>query len=225
MARRTKEEAEETRLNLLDAAEHVFRAHGVANSTLDQIAERAGTTRGAIQWHFKDKAGLFQAMLESVAHPIHQRIVAKVDEAASEPLVIVVAHFLEPLRTIVQDERARSVISIAAHMVEYADELAGFRSWNLASQQSMVSNYQAGLRAAARRHGVRLSVTSEVAARALHAMLCGLIESWVMHPAEFDLMKTGRGALCAHLIGLGFQPATLRACGLGSALRPIRSAP
>jgi TetR/AcrR family acrAB operon transcriptional repressor len=56
MVRRTKTEALETRNSLLDAAEHLFQARGVSRTSLNDIANEAGTTRGAIYWHFKDKA-------------------------------------------------------------------------------------------------------------------------------------------------------------------------
>jgi TetR/AcrR family acrAB operon transcriptional repressor len=48
MARRTKEEAQATRTQLLDTAEVVFREKGVSRTTLTDIASAAGVTRGAI---------------------------------------------------------------------------------------------------------------------------------------------------------------------------------
>jgi AcrR family transcriptional regulator len=55
VARRTKEAAAITREHLLDAAERVFRERGVAGSTLGEVAAKAGMTRGAVYWHFRDK--------------------------------------------------------------------------------------------------------------------------------------------------------------------------
>jgi putative PEP-CTERM system TPR-repeat lipoprotein len=63
MARRTKEEAQETRNRILDFAEHVFNEKGVSRTSLDDLARAAGVTRGAIYWHFRNKAELFDAML------------------------------------------------------------------------------------------------------------------------------------------------------------------
>lgn len=54
MVRRTKEEAQETRQQILEAAEKAFHARGVARTTLADIAKLAGVTRGAIYWHFQD---------------------------------------------------------------------------------------------------------------------------------------------------------------------------
>src|SRR5256885_1645441 len=64
LARRTKEDAFATRNSLLDAAEQVFYEQGVARASLNEIAQRAGATRGAVYWHFKDKLDLFYAMLD-----------------------------------------------------------------------------------------------------------------------------------------------------------------
>ena len=69
MARRTKAEAQATRNALIDAAERLFDSQGVSRTSLQDIAQAAGATRGAIYWHFKDKADLFNAMMErATAH-------------------------------------------------------------------------------------------------------------------------------------------------------------
>ena len=72
MARRTKEEAEETRQSILDAAERLFHDQGVSRTSLADIASAAGVTRGAIYWHFENKVDLFQAMLERLHLPLEE---------------------------------------------------------------------------------------------------------------------------------------------------------
>ncbi|MGL6253408.1 MAG: TetR family transcriptional regulator, partial [Billgrantia desiderata] len=74
MARRTKAEAAATREALLDAAEEVFLERGVARTSLEQIAREAGVTRGAVYWHFKNKADLFRAMLLRVRMPFEELV-------------------------------------------------------------------------------------------------------------------------------------------------------
>src|SRR6478735_7796316 len=69
MVRRTKQEAHETRNRILDAAEQVFHDRGVAHASLEDVAAAAKVTRGAIYWHFKDKAELFDAMMQRVVLP------------------------------------------------------------------------------------------------------------------------------------------------------------
>ena len=61
--RRTKKEAEQTRRDLIDKAAFVFKKVGYQNANLWEIAKYAGVTRGAIAWHFKDKASLYREVM------------------------------------------------------------------------------------------------------------------------------------------------------------------
>ncbi len=72
MARRTKEEALETRMQIIDAARRVFHAEGVNRSTLDKVAKAAGVTRGAVYWHFTNKAELFLAVKKAYTSEFDQ---------------------------------------------------------------------------------------------------------------------------------------------------------
>jgi AcrR family transcriptional regulator len=53
---------ERTRSLLLDAAEHVFAEKGFMSASLDDIAQTAGYTKGAIYKHFATKEELFLAV-------------------------------------------------------------------------------------------------------------------------------------------------------------------
>lgn len=62
--KRTREEALQTRQQLLQAALDVFHERGVARASLDEIARTAGVTRGALYWHFRNKEDLFDALCQ-----------------------------------------------------------------------------------------------------------------------------------------------------------------
>lgn len=64
MARRTKEEAEETRESLLRAALDLFSEKGYSRTTFNDIAKRIGMTRGAVYWHFENKAALLAELID-----------------------------------------------------------------------------------------------------------------------------------------------------------------
>ncbi|MBR7896328.1 TetR family transcriptional regulator [Burkholderia multivorans] len=59
---RRKKAPEQVRAQLLDAASDIATHHGVAALTLDAVAERAGVTKGALQYHFANKQGLLDAL-------------------------------------------------------------------------------------------------------------------------------------------------------------------
>jgi len=62
--KRTKEEAQATKDKLVNTAFREFLITGFEESKLEVIAEKAGVTRGALYWHFKDKNDLLEAMIE-----------------------------------------------------------------------------------------------------------------------------------------------------------------
>jgi len=61
---------ERTRTRLLDSAVEVIREKGFYGTTLEEVARRAGMTRGAIYGNFKDKDELFLAVVETRWRPI-----------------------------------------------------------------------------------------------------------------------------------------------------------
>lgn len=68
LPRRTQQErTEETRSRLLKAAEKIFFRDGFEAAKLEEIASRAGYTRGAFYANFESKEDLFIAMLEKEA--------------------------------------------------------------------------------------------------------------------------------------------------------------
>ncbi len=72
-ARTARREA--TRERVLDAALAVFAERGVIGSSVEDICERAGFTRGAFYSNFADKAELVDALVERE----HARVIASLD--------------------------------------------------------------------------------------------------------------------------------------------------
>ena len=86
MVRKTKEEAERTRLQIIAAARRTFHQCGVSRTSLEKIAAAAGVTRGAVYWHFADKAALFFAMRDASRPAIDQVDAFLLSEAIVDPL-------------------------------------------------------------------------------------------------------------------------------------------
>ncbi|TFZ32993.1 TetR family transcriptional regulator, partial [Pseudomonas syringae] len=86
MVRRTKEEAQITRSQILEAAGQAFYERGVARTTLAETAPRAGGTRGAIGWHGTNKADLVPAMLDSMKAPLAATAEASRSEEGADDL-------------------------------------------------------------------------------------------------------------------------------------------
>jgi TetR/AcrR family acrAB operon transcriptional repressor len=205
MVRRSKEDALATRNSLLDAAEHVFLAQGVAGTSLNDIALAAGTTRGAIYWHFKDKADLFNAMMDRVVLPL-QGAMAQVEQPRdADPLPALKQALRQAFRQTVADPQTRRVFEVATHMVEYVDSLCAVRERHVQLRAESVERFRHALLRCAAARGRKLGVPASTAAQGLHALLDGLIQNWLLDPAAFELEPVGMKALDAHLRGLGLE--------------------
>ena len=64
MARRIKEEAEQTRARILASALDLFSSNGYSRTTLTDVASRLGMTKGAVYWHFTSKEALLMALVD-----------------------------------------------------------------------------------------------------------------------------------------------------------------
>jgi len=79
--RRTQaERSDATRAALMAAGRKLFGSNGYGRTAREEIVADAGVTRGALQHHFGDKQGLFQAVYEE----LEQQVVASTAKAAME---------------------------------------------------------------------------------------------------------------------------------------------
>ncbi len=203
MPRRTKEDAQATRQSLLDAAERLFQSQGVSRTSLQDIATAAGATRGAVYWHFKDKADLFNAMMDRVTLPLEGARDQAAGTAGEDPLPRLRAALLGALRRTATDPQTRRVFEVATQKVEYTDALGKVRERHLEARRRGVALMKQALQRSALVRGRRLPMPAVAAARGLHALVAGLIQDWLLDPAEFQLEAAGRHAIDAYLAGLG----------------------
>jgi TetR/AcrR family acrAB operon transcriptional repressor len=124
MVRKTKAEAEATRREIIEAARAVFHECGVSRSSLEKVAQAAGVTRGAIYWHFSNKAALFYAMREhSFEHldPVEALLVAA---DIDNPLDAIERSLLEFIAILGSNAKVRETFEIMSLRCEYVDEFA-----------------------------------------------------------------------------------------------------
>jgi TetR/AcrR family acrAB operon transcriptional repressor len=200
MVRKTKAEALETRHQILDAAEQVFLAQGVARTSLQQVASAAGLTRGAIYWHFKDKAALFEAMMDRVVMPCECALAKALEGSPDQALDGLLFTALVPLRELATQAQVQRVFSIAMHYTEYTEELAPVRERHQASINEFVGQVRQLLARAADR--LRPGIDVQAAALGLFALVDGLMHHWTLAPTSFDLMAVGEQAVSSYLAGL-----------------------
>jgi TetR/AcrR family transcriptional regulator, repressor of the mexAB-oprM multidrug resistance operon len=206
MARKTKAEAAATREALLDAAEAVFLERGVARTSLEQIARHAGMTRGAVYWHFRNKADLFQAMLQRVRMPFRELVEEIGDPSLAERPLEAIRLAIRKGFERLEQPRYRRVHAILIHHCEVFGDIDP-----LAMQNEMAEEACGALRdyfaCAARLGQLRGDLSPELAARLMQSMLGGLFHDWLRNHKQFSIVEQGMVLVETQLRLCGPPPA------------------
>jgi TetR/AcrR family acrAB operon transcriptional repressor len=187
MARCTKEEAQETRSRILDAAEEVFYAQGVTRTSLAEVAQAANVTRGAIYWHFKNKSDLFVAMCERVRLPMEAMVKASGNEIENDPLGQLRNNCVFILRETMLNEHSRKVFGIIFHKCEFVDAADPIQIRQQESFHTGTINFERIMRNAVKKGQLPANLDTQLAATLFHASLSGLLNNWLFSPGTFDL--------------------------------------
>ena len=201
--RRTQADAAATREAILDATEEVFLEHGVARSSLEQIARRAGVTRGAIYWHFTDKRDLFAAMVERVRLPLQDVADAyRQRSGGKDPLGLLRQLCSLVLARLDEDRHHRNVYQILMNRCEYAGEMNPVFERQKAIDEESLRKVEEDFRRARRLGQLAPSVEPRVATLALYSLMYGIHLTWLREPDCFCLRKDGEAMVDLFFAGL-----------------------
>ena len=70
----------DTKLNILDAAEHLFATHGVSATSIREITGRAKVNLAAIHYHFGSKESVLESVLSRRLIPLNSERLALLEE-------------------------------------------------------------------------------------------------------------------------------------------------
>jgi TetR/AcrR family transcriptional repressor of mexAB-oprM operon len=189
--RRTKAKADDTRAALLTAAEVLFLKKGVSHTSLEQIARQAGVTRGAVYWHFQNKAHLFNEMLNQVRLPAEQ-IAKHISQCDPNNPIIGLRHLCaDVLLAMGTDERKRRIFTILLRRCEFTDDLREAEERHEAFINEFIALCEQLFSEPATLKRLHPEMSPRLAALSLHAMLLGLLSDWLRDSTSFDLKLVG----------------------------------
>ena len=120
MARRTQEQAQQTRKDILAGALAVFSEKGFSRTNLTDIAKKIGMTRGAIYWHFKNKQDLLIELMNAMHEYEQTRLAKMIPEA--QGLGSLKDHFMARVQLLTIDEKFMKFATFMSMQVEWATE-------------------------------------------------------------------------------------------------------
>jgi TetR/AcrR family acrAB operon transcriptional repressor len=201
--RRTKEEAEQTRKRIMQAAVRTFHRRGIARTTLEQVARAAHVTRGAIYWHFSGKQALLRAVRDEVSLPlVDQSDFTLLDEAGDEPLVRVERFLLDLLRAVAEDEHTRAVFAVMSFRCEYVGELSAELDEYVRKNRRLCNALTRAYRQAQRKGAGLNGLSPRLAALDTLAFLAGLLRLWLLDERDqLGMRRAARPLIAAHVGG------------------------
>ena len=181
--RRTKEDAEQTRLKIIAAALELFSRNGYSNTTLAMIADSAGFSRGPIYWHFKSKDELYEAVLAYSQEPLEQ-LIEQSRQLAGDPQAAL-EHFVGEWFRLLLDERwYRQSFEILLNKTELTAQMASTLKRERKLTRAMVQLLEELIAKAHADEGSARSL-----ALLLYSSLMGITHTWLLSPKLFSLRE------------------------------------
>lgn len=192
MARKTKQQALETRQHILDVAMRLFSLQGVSSTSLAEIAQAAGVTRGAIYWHFKNKSDLFSEIWQQSESSISDLEIEYRAKFPDDPLSVLREILVYVLEATVIEERRRLMMEIIFHKCEFVGEIAVVQE---AQRNLCLESYDRIENTLAECIEAKLLPANLLTRRVavlMRAYISGVMENWLFAPQSFDLKKEAR---------------------------------
>jgi TetR/AcrR family acrAB operon transcriptional repressor len=189
MARKTKKEALKTREAILDAAVQVFSVQGVSRTSLAQIAKKAGVTRGAIYWHFKNKEDLLGALWEQLLLPFEPIGRASENPDEPDPLGTFQQTHIAFFKSLKEDPRMRQLFQILLTKCEAVEDTGTLHLHRVNCHLEGQRKIEKILGNAVKKGQLPATIDVRLGSIATISFIDGLVNNWIMFPDLLDVDK------------------------------------
>jgi TetR/AcrR family acrAB operon transcriptional repressor len=202
--RRTKEEAEVTKRNLLDAGLIVFSQKGYTATRMEDIAKQANVTTGAIYHHFGGKSDLYIALVETNSAKANQ-LAEQVLQEGGTPATMLRRLLVRLFEFAEEDEDYRAVVELSINKTGFAPELAEITQQILDSRRLLTRSFSTLIQEGIEAGEFHSNVSPEDAALALVGFMNGMGLIWVQDPEHFSIKQRAEVLVDTFLTGIIVQ--------------------
>lgn len=187
--KRTKEEAEKTKQDILEAALQVFSQQGYQAARLQDIAKAAGVTRGAVYHHFEGKADLYRTLLDEASAEGSGVLDAAIAEGGNlrEIMARVLTYSLAYME---ENRRLRQVFELSLNKIGNDPELEEIRSQRVEQSDQLIQATASIMAQGILRGELRDDLDPTMVARAFIAYQTGVAMLWLNNRQAFSLEET-----------------------------------
>ena len=199
--RRTKEDAEVTKRNLLDAGLIVFSQKGYAATRVEDIARQANVTTGAIYHHFEGKSDLYSALVDLNSAKANQ-LAEQILQEGGTPATILRHLLVRLFQFAEEDEEYRAVVELSINMTGFVPELDEITEQILEGRRQLAQFLSNLIREGIKAGEFRHDVSPEDAALALVGFMNGMGLIWVQDPEHFSIKERAENLVDSFLSGI-----------------------
>lgn len=185
--RKTKEEALQTRDDLMAAALDIFYRRGVSRASLQEIASAAGVTRGALYWHFKNKEDLFDALFQQVFSKLSEQLRHDIDTSSPDALHNLMRALNQMFQRMASDERYQKFCYILHLNCEHTEDNRAIVALLQKYQNLWWQNLCAVFQVCCQQHILPENINIRQAALYFQALFIGLTNLWLTDPHNIDI--------------------------------------
>lgn len=187
--RKTKAESAKTREALLQAALEVFYRNGVAAASLQEIAQHAGVTRGALYWHFKNKEDLFDALFQEQFNKIHNQLTADIGARSPDTWQNLMTTVIKDFESLPTNHDHRKFLHILHLNCDHTEQNASIVKLLQKYRNMWYEQLRETFLLCIQQNTLPENLNLQAAVLYFQALIMGLTELWLTDPDSFDIRQ------------------------------------
>lgn len=170
------------RKQIIDTAIEAIAQEGFAQTTIAEIAKRAGVSTGVITYHFKNKDELLEQCVRKLFEAPNAYVIQRVD--TQHTFTLKLKTFIEANIEFMLKNRSHSTAMVSSFGA-FNSETARHRI--LARQYTKIRKYLIRILEGGKSKGEFREFSTETMAQLIFGTLEGLMNQWVLSEKEIDL--------------------------------------
>jgi len=185
--RKTKEDALITRKQIIEKAVELFLQKGFSVTTLDEIAQQANVTRGAIYWHFKDKLDIVYELIEA-EHQNLEGLLQKLFDENIPPINKIEKVIRAVINNFFDNKSFQDFIELTWFKIEYS-QLSRLRTSKAELTDYFIENFKRVVIEAKKMGEIKKDVDESDSAVTIVNMINGMYRLFFILPDHFNTKK------------------------------------
>ena len=193
--RRSKDDAELTKNEILKSALKVFYELGYGNTRLVDVASAAGVTRGAIYHYFENKEDPFRSLADKFSAKDEETLERITNQLAKEGSVEVIGGFMVEMFERFETDSKVEMIDKIMIRAELAGEIQFMKDHFLAKMDKAMSDIENVIISQQKKGNISTDINARTLTIGFVSFYFGVTTFWMMYPNLFSIKKNAKALM------------------------------